>query len=54
MELWSTFNCQVSGSYSGATHVQVGTFRAEKKSVSVKAEELLVSAYGCGKKVRDC
>ena len=53
MELWSAYNCQ-EASYSGATHVQVGSFRAEKKSVSVKASELSASADGFGEKVRDC
>ena len=51
MEVWSAYNCQESVSYSGATHVQVGPFRAEKKSVSVKASELSASADGFGEKV---
>ena len=51
MEVWSAYNYQESVSYSGATHVQVGPFRAEKKSVSVKASERLASADGFGEKV---
>ena len=53
MEMWSAYICQDSISYSGASHVQVGPFRAEKKSVSVKASELSASADGFGEKVSD-
>ena len=53
MEVWSAYNCQESVSYSGASRVQVGPFRAEKKSVLVKASELSASADGFGEKVSD-
>ena len=45
MELWSAYNCQELN-FSGATHVQLVLFRAER-SVSVKAvkiQRLLMAA----------